>query len=253
MAAIFVTLGIGSIKARRWARALALIIAWIWLLSGILGIGVMAFVLPKMFGGQMPDGQSLPEGARQVMVAVAIGFMTVIYVILPGLLVLFYGSRHVKATCEATDPVRRWTDACPLPVVALSLLLGLGAVSMALVPMGYRVAVPFFGEFATGLPGLGVWLAFIGVSGYGAWATYRLRLSGWWTVLAFFLVAGASTALTFARHDALEMYRLAGYPHEQLAQLQQSGLLAGPWMAALMTAGPLLLVGYLLWVRRFFR
>jgi hypothetical protein len=32
MAAIFLTLGIGSIRARRWARAFSLILGWSWLL-----------------------------------------------------------------------------------------------------------------------------------------------------------------------------------------------------------------------------
>src|SRR5687767_13377859 len=36
MAVAFIWLGIGSIKARRWARSLLVIIAWSW-----LGVGVM--------------------------------------------------------------------------------------------------------------------------------------------------------------------------------------------------------------------
>lgn len=253
MAAVFTILGIGSILARRWARALALILAWVWLLSGIVGTAVMAFVLPKMFGGQMPDGQSLPVGARQTMVAIAMAFIAVIYVVLPGLLVFFYGSRHVKATCEFRDPVRRWTDACPLPVLALSLIMGFGALSLVLMPVVFRVAVPFFGVFATGWPEAGLLVVLIGLSAYSAWSTYRLRLTGWWVLLVFLLVMTASTALTFARHDLLEMYQLAGYSREQLAQMQRTGLLSSPWMPAMTAASPLAMIGYMLWVKKFFR
>src|SRR4051812_38801345 len=46
LAVMFVWLGIGSIKARRWARALLLILAWCWLLVGIIGTAVVALVLP---------------------------------------------------------------------------------------------------------------------------------------------------------------------------------------------------------------
>ena len=42
LAAAFATLGVGSILARRWARALTLILSWLWLVTGLL---TMALVL----------------------------------------------------------------------------------------------------------------------------------------------------------------------------------------------------------------
>src|SRR4030095_9213279 len=42
-ATAFIWLGIGSILARRWARALWLVLAWMWLLFGLVGSVVMAF------------------------------------------------------------------------------------------------------------------------------------------------------------------------------------------------------------------
>src|SRR5688572_24251001 len=35
---LFVSLGIGSIKGRRWARAVTLVLSWVWLAFGILSI-----------------------------------------------------------------------------------------------------------------------------------------------------------------------------------------------------------------------
>ena len=52
---------------------------------------------------------------------IALLFLGVFFVILPAVWIFFYKSRQVKATCEARDPVARWTDACPLPVLALCL------------------------------------------------------------------------------------------------------------------------------------
>ena len=94
----------------------------------------------------------MPDAMRVVMTVVALAFGGVIYVIIPGALVLFYRSPHVKATCEARDPVVRWTDACPLPVLAVSLMLGLGAAWMPVMIVASRSVVPCFGCYLSGAP-----------------------------------------------------------------------------------------------------
>src|SRR5579863_3679299 len=48
MAVALVWLGIGSIMARRWARALLLIFSWSWLLVGVVAIVSLAFILPRI-------------------------------------------------------------------------------------------------------------------------------------------------------------------------------------------------------------
>ena len=47
LAVVLIWLGVGSIMARRWARALLLIFSWSWLLMGVVSIGVMAFLGPQ--------------------------------------------------------------------------------------------------------------------------------------------------------------------------------------------------------------
>ena len=42
-------MGIGSIKARRWARALLLVTSWLWLISGMVGLVFMLVLLPNMY------------------------------------------------------------------------------------------------------------------------------------------------------------------------------------------------------------
>ena len=37
-AVVLVSLGVGSIRARRWARALTLVLAWMWLVMGVMGV-----------------------------------------------------------------------------------------------------------------------------------------------------------------------------------------------------------------------
>src|ERR1035438_7524559 len=47
LAVALIWLGIGSIQARRWARALLLIFSWSWLLMGIVALIVMGFVIDR--------------------------------------------------------------------------------------------------------------------------------------------------------------------------------------------------------------
>jgi len=49
LAAWFIWMGIGSIKARRWARALVLVTSWIWLVGGIGGLVFLMLFMPDMF------------------------------------------------------------------------------------------------------------------------------------------------------------------------------------------------------------
>jgi hypothetical protein len=125
MAVALVWLGIGSIMARRWARALLLIFSWSWLIMGVVMVIFMALFMPKILATVSANGTSghhaMPVAA---MVGMMIGMFLVfgfLFLILPAIWTFFYHSRHVKATCEARDPVTRWTDACPLPVLGFCL------------------------------------------------------------------------------------------------------------------------------------
>jgi CHASE2 domain-containing sensor protein len=62
LAAAFVWLGIGSIRCRRWARALILILAWAWLCVGVITVPLMAFLMPRILSAPPASGQALPVG-----------------------------------------------------------------------------------------------------------------------------------------------------------------------------------------------
>lgn len=139
MATALVWVGIGSCLIRRWARALLLMGSASGLVIGAGSMVVLAFVLPQ-FGALIKSAQPagappLAEAAQTVAMILIGGMVFVIYVVLPGVWFLFYRSPHVKATCEAHDPVPRWTDACPLPVLTVSLWLALGVPMLLLMPV----------------------------------------------------------------------------------------------------------------------
>ncbi|HVM59560.1 MAG TPA: hypothetical protein VMV72_01735 [Verrucomicrobiae bacterium] len=249
LAVVFVWLGIGSIMARRWARALLLILSWAWLFVGAMTELVVVVLLPDLFT-RMPRGGG--PAATFLVGVFALSVVTPFLVILPGASVLFYRSRHVRATCEARDPVPRWTDACPLPVLALSLFLICGAVCMAFVPLCYHGVTPFFGSLLSGLPGTVLILAVIAVCVCSAWASYHLNPAGWWTILIAFGLVLVSALLTFSRVDILDIYRSMGYSEQQIALIQKYRYLTNQNMLVFTAIASFPFLGYLLFVKRYF-
>jgi hypothetical protein len=256
LAAALIWLGIGSIMARRWARALLLIFSWVWLIMGIVMVITMACVLPKVMENLQAtsNGQpALPPGAITGVVMFMILVLGFFFILVPAVWIFFYSSRHVKATCEARDPVTRWTDACPLPVLALSLWLWFSVPMFLLLPLMGHGVIPFFGTFLSSLPGSLVCLVLALLWAYSAWLLYKLDVRGWWLVLVMMVVWTASTILTYARHGMIEMYQRMGYPQDQIDEMQRTGLFAGNWMIWFMVLFIVPFLGYMLFVKKYLR
>lgn len=256
LAVALIWLGIGSTMARRWARALLLIFSWSWLVMGIIMTVIMPFVMAKVFTNlpRNPNGQPpMPPAAITGMIVFMVLFLAVFFVAVPAVWTFFYNSRHVKATCEARDPVTRWTDACPLPVLAICLWLAFSMLMMLVMPLMGHGVMPFFGMFLTGLPGALFCLVTAAVWGCAAWLLYRLDVRGWWLILVALVLFMASSLLTYSRHDIIEMYQLMGYPQAQIDQIQKSGLLTGNLMNWLMVCSMIPFLGYLLFIKKYLR
>jgi len=257
LAVALIWLGIGSIKARRWARALLLIFSWAWLIMGVLMTVIMPFIMFQVFSSMPRDAKSgqsaMPQAAIIGMIVFMVLFLGVFFIALPALWTYFYGSRHVKATCEARDPVARWTDACPLPVLAISVWTWLSVPMMLVMALSGRAIVPFFGSFLSGLPGGLFYLLIAAVWGMAGWWLYRLDARGWWLILGAIAVFVVSSFLTYAHHDITEMYQLQGLPQEQIDHIQKMGLFTGNRMAWLMLLCSTPFLGYLLFIKRYLR
>jgi hypothetical protein len=256
LAVALIWLGIGSIMARRWARALLLIFSWSWLVMSILGLGAMAFLMPKIFANlpsaTTPGHPGMPPvalGPFLIIIFLIDGFLLIV---LPAIWTFFYNSRHVKATCEARDPVPRWTDACPLPVLALCLWLLFSVVMLLVMPLAGHGVMPFFGMFLTGAVGTLFYLVLAVLWLGAAWLLYRLDVRGWWLILIAMALFMISSIVTYIHHDLLEMYQLMGYPQAQIDQIQRTGLLEGNYLTWLTALFALPMFAYLLFIKRYF-
>lgn len=253
MAIALVWLGVGSVMARRWARALLVIGSWSWFVIGLMTVATMGFLLPRFAAAvhaAQPAGQpELSSGARTAVMVVSLFFLAFLFVCLPLVWALFYGGRNAKATCEARDPVARWTDRCPLPVLAVALWLLLGTASMFLMP-SYGSVAPFFGLLLSGTLGTLFYIVMGAIWAYCAWAIYRLDPRGWWIVVIVLLLFGLSNFITYTKHDLGDVYAAMGYSAAQLGPMRAfPGGHAMAWMSLVFLV-PLL--GYLLYIRKFF-
>lgn len=257
LAVALIWLGIGSVLAKRWARALLLIVSWGVLIMGVFAIGFMAFMAPNFLTNiqaNLPAGQpKLPGAVETGMLVFMFGFLGIFFLVLPGIWVFFYGRKSVKATCEARDPVVRWTDRCPLPVLALSLMLAFGGLMMAVSIVSMNGVFPLFGMLLHGPAGIvaGMLVAVFWL--YLARAVYRLSTGSWLLTFLTMAVFSISGFITYSRHSMMEFYQLAGYSPEMMEQIRRSNVFQGNSMAWITLASCLPWLIYLLFLRRFFR
>ena len=253
LALALVCVGIGSIKARRWARALTLVGAWSLLIMGVFNLAIQAVLLPRMLAVSAPSGAAVPHTAMVVAMVGAFLVIGIVFIALPAAFVWFYSSRHVKATCEIRNPEPSWTDGCPLPLLALCLWMALGTVSFFIMALAGMAVLPVFGQLIAG-PVATTVSVLLGVAwAWAAWAIYRRRLAAWWFIVGMMTVFGVSCVITFLRVDPLELYRMMHYPEQQVEQIRRLGLMTPSVMAWGMAGGAVLWLGFLLWVRRYFK
>ncbi|MHC4498668.1 MAG: hypothetical protein ACYS21_06080, partial [Planctomycetota bacterium] len=166
-------------------------------------------------------------------------------------LVLFYGSKNVKATCEFRDSIVRWTDRCPLPVLAVSLIFAAWAFSM--LWMGaYGWVIPFFGVILSGLKGAVVAMVAMLLLVYTAWGTYKLRIRAWWCSVLLIVVWALSAGITFSRVSMWEFYERMNFPEQQLEMMKKFAMPQSSAMVLFFGLWVVGLLGYLLYTRRYF-
>jgi hypothetical protein len=246
-------LGIGSIRARRWARAILLCLGWIGLIAGLLSLGLLGSMLDALDVAVRQQAQPIPASLLAGIKVFTVALMVGLYVIAPAALILFYRSPHVRLTCEHRDPVPRWTDRCPLPVLAFTLVQGYSGVSLLAMLPAFGGVFPLAGWLITGIPAHLLWLGCIALCFYSAVGFYRLSRRAWWIWLAATSVLGLSAIVTFTQIDLLDYYRAVGFSAEDLRLLAQHPFTRSGALGWLSAGGTLLLLAYWFWIGKFFR
>jgi hypothetical protein len=252
-AVAFIWVGIGLAKARRWAWALTVAWSWVWLVVGAFGFLIVLCVMGHGTWAAIAEQGKLPPQMATVMRITTTVMLGCIYIVVPGLLLALCHPKSVRATCERRDPKRRWTDRCPLPVLALSLVFALSLISMFSMA-AYRWTLPVFGSYVSGATGAALVVLIAVVLAWLAWGTYRLQPAAWWGALVVFVVGTANAVVMFAAMDLSELYKKMGMPADQIELMQKAGILEmlTRWGPGLGVAGGIGWLGYLVFLRRYF-
>lgn len=248
---LFIWVGIGSIQAQRWARALALTIAWIWFLCGLIGILSCAtiFLYPGMGEGMLPPNAD--PGSLRLIFSVMLAVFAVPFVMLPLGLILFYRRQKVQDCCEHYHPEPSWTDRCPLPVLAIPLAGAMGLPFLLLMGvLGYPI--PLFGWILVGPGATAAWFVMSALWAYASWRFYRLEMSAWWLMQALVVVSCLSSAVTNLVLGLKPYYQAMGLPEERINLMLKSPFASVSFQMTILVLSILSWSGYLLWVRRYF-
>jgi hypothetical protein len=260
-AAAFLALGIGSVQMKRWGRALTLVTSWYWLIMGALVTVLITAVLPvvmrsvlaqmKQSGSDAPS-PGMSTGIMAVVLTLMIVVVAFFLILVPIAFVVFYGRKDVAETCRRRDPVERWTDRTPLPVLGASVALFTGALYMLLVGVTTPM-FPFFGRYLTGIPAAACFVLLGAVDVYLAIALFRLQSSGWWIAVLVAPVRILSMILTYARADLMQAYSKMGMSDAQVQVLNSNPMFRGHILLWWSLISVLLFFGYLVWLKRYFK
>lgn len=260
IAAVLLGLGIGSVQMRRWARALTLVFSWYWLITGVLITVLLTAALPVTMRGALQAQQNAagapPEnvstGVMAVIVTIIIVFAAFFLIVVPVVFVVFYSLRDVAETCRHRDPVERWTDRAPLPVLGASVVLSLQALYLLLTGLTAPL-FPFFGRYLYGVPGFACFLVVGALDAYLAIALFRLKSVAWWIAIITAPVRLFSMVLTYARVDMTDAYSKLGLSEEQMRVLSASPIFHSRVLLWWSLISMVILYGYVVWLKRYFK
>jgi hypothetical protein len=206
IAILFIPLGYGHLRMRRWARTLALTLLWVWLVIGLPLAIVFFFVLVTA------------KELTFVVALLALAFLGLSYFVLPAVLIRFYRGHNVRRTFESRDPDPHWIENYPTPILVLCCLYTLYAVLLH-VPIFFRGLFPFFGTFLFDLPGIVLLTCAILSLVCLVWGTLNRWLWAWWAALIYFGLMAFMTILTFFRSAYQDILAAMRFPPTEMDAL----------------------------------
>jgi len=247
----FCVMGMGSIKARRWVRTLILVGSWMAVFFGTLALALVLHLLPWVYNLLADSGILSPQSALAVLYT-GLSVLITLQLIFPLATILFYSLKGVQATCERRNPDPSWTDRCPLPLMAMGFVSGLG-VSTVLLGATTNYVVFVFGRIWTGVPGFIIVAAIAAACGYVGWGAFTRRKQAWWAAYAIILLTSSSMMLTFAELDMDHLYERMGYSLDQIVHLQQLQAASPAVLTFVTCIWGVMACTYLVWVRDCFQ
>jgi hypothetical protein len=243
--AFLFTMGVGTMRAKRWARAMMLVVCWPGMLGILLGSILLAFVAPVLLQGISDD----PVNTRNV--AIVLFAVCGVLALVPLAFIVFYERPSVREMFASRDPRPTWVDSRPLPILGMALALVAGGAGMVLsapwhltIQFGY-VLTDWRAAVVTALNGL-VW-TWLGLQ------IYWMTKGGWWANVVWGTVAHLSVWISLRRIPLASMFWLYQGRHNGDDATTAFTTTFDAYAAWLVAASLLIWIGTLLWLRRYYR
>ena len=242
----FIVMGLGSVKARRWAPALILVGAWVTIFFGTLALALALYILPEALGLLMDTGIS--AGLAMGLLYFIVVALVVLQVLFPLLAIAFYSLGGVRATCERLDPKARWTDRVPLPLLAMGCICAFGSLSIVFGATTNYV-VFLFGRVVNGAVGMVIVALISAGYAYVGWGAFTRKKHAWWGAYALVLLTSSSMMLTFSELEMATLYESMGYAPAQIEQFASSRAVTPTLLTFASCVWGIMACIYLVWTR----
>lgn len=221
LAAVFFAMAVGSFARRNWGRILCLVISWLWLGCGALGVLLSAVVMPQALRNTPQPPNAPPMNLGAVM-AVMVTMMMIFMVALPLVFVLFYSRPSVKATCIRNSGGK--PSNFPAVVGVLIAWYGVTALSTLFVLMRPRGSM-FMGIVIGPVAAKIYAVVVIALCVYLIYAFYKREPMGWKAAVGFAVFSFLSTALAFFVGDTIAKYRQMGMTEQELEGITRAPMM----------------------------
>jgi hypothetical protein len=251
LTAWFCTMGLGSIRARRWARALLVVGAWVAVFLSTLMLALLLHILPELYELVANSGLLAADLALGILYGLVCLAM-VLLVACPLVAIAFYSKDSVRLTCERINPQPAWTDRYPLPLLAMGCICLFGCFSVVgAATTNYTVFL--FGHIVSGGAGFIIITFLSAACAYVGWGAFTRKMHAWWGAYALVLLSSSSMMLTFSEVDMENLYVLMGYSTDQIEQIRKIHPFNQTALTFASCAWGVMACIYLVWVRDSFR
>jgi len=246
IAALFIPVGIGHVKLRRWVLTLTQLYIWFWLGAGILFFGNFVLLIPSIF-------KLSPHRDVLFLQLVTIGVSSfIVLIMLPVLAFWFYKSKKVKSAFKEHDSNSYWTERYPFSLLALLLLFVIMIIVMH-IAIFFQSLFPMFGQIMLGRQSVYIIALCILVLGILIYGTVRLKIWAWWGSLVYVSLLTISSVMSFSRHSFYDIILMMNLPAYEMEFLDKMTLLHDYHLVGLFTAPLLIILGLVIYSKRYFR
>ena len=199
IAIVCITLGLGHLNPRRWAKTLTLAGLGAWLVVGI-PLTLVTLMLLMTFK---------PMNIVSLVITMILGLF--LYPGVPVILLMFYKNRDVRLTFETRDSRTYWTERLPLPILTLAMLLFFYWL-MAHIPIFFNGVFPLFGMLHSGLPGIALSTVVIICLTALIGGVLKVKMWAWWGTLLLLCAVIATSIVTLAPLSFQDIVSAANLP-----------------------------------------